>query len=185
MVAALVPWTSASAAHVARIDVRPVQVAPGGVVNVAGPPGWAPTPVSIRWNAIDGEVLGTFPTTPGANASFGPGTVTIPNGAPGIYELVGTQDIPAAQTAVRGVPARARIQVAPGGGSGAVPTQTGTPPLNALETLDEEDGASVPALALVGLGVFAVTLALGLLVGSALRGRAARPSAEPAKLAAS
>ena len=161
----------ASAAHVARLDVRPSQVGAGGEIAVSGPPGWAPSPVSIRWNGVEGEVLGTFPTTSGGNASFGPGTVRIPDVAPGTYELVGVQDVPENQAQVRGVPARARITVT--GAGGAAPRAAAeTPPVQGLRTLREE-GASGPTLALVGVGAFAMTMAAGLLPGWALRRRGA------------
>ena len=160
----------ARAAHVARIDVKPAQVAPGGEITVFGPPSWAPAPVSIRWNSVDGEVLGTFATTPGGNAQWGPGTVKIPNVPPGVYELVGTQEAPASQTALRGVPARARVVVT-GPGGALPPAATETPPLQGLKTLEEE-GAATSTLVLLGGAVFAVTLAAGLLPGWLLRRRA-------------
>lgn len=171
LVITVLPVSGASAAHVARLDVRPAQVAPGGEVTVAGPPGWAPTPVSIRWNAVDGEVLATFETTSGGNASFGPGTVRIPNVPPGIYELVGTQQVPPAQTALRGVPARARLEVTAGGSASRAGEPIGSPPLRAIGSLREEGGTSTSTALLVGVGVFAITLAAGLAAGSALRRR--------------
>lgn len=167
VVLATVQAGGVSAAHVARLDVQPRQVAPGGEIAVSGPPGWAPSPVSIRWNGLDGDVLGTFPTTPGANASFGPGTVRIPNVAPGTYELVGIQDVPGNHPQVRGVPARARITVT--GPGGAVPAASGeTPPVQALRSL-KETSPPAGALLLLALGAFALTLAAGLLGGSAVR----------------
>ena len=149
---------TASAAHVARLDIRPASVAAGGEVTVFGPPGWAPVPVSIRWNALDGDVLGTFPTTPGGNAQFGPGTVKVPNVPPGVYELVGTQEPPETQTALRGVPARARIVVT-GPGGAQPPAAAETAPLTALKTFKETGGASTSSLVLTGLAVFLVTVA--------------------------
>lgn len=163
---------TASAAHVARLDIRPAQVAAGGEVTVFGPPGWAPAPVSIRWNTLDGQVLGTFPTTAGGNASFGPGTVKVPEVPPGVYELVGTQEAPASSTALRGVPARARVTVT-GPGGAAPPLPAGTPPLPALDSLREAGGPSTSSLVLVGMGVFVVTVAAALVPGLALRRRAA------------
>ena len=159
----------ASAAHVARIDIKPAQVAPGGEVTVFGPPSWAPVPVSIRWNSVDGEVLATFTTTSGGNAQWGPGTVRIPDVPPGVYDLVGTQEAPANQTALRGVPARARITVT--GPGGALPAAAKeTPPVNGLTELEEE-GASTSTLVLIGAAVFVLTLAAGLLPGWFLRRR--------------
>lgn len=161
---------AASAAHVARMEVRPAQVAPGGEVSVFGTPSWAPVPVSIRWNSVDGEVLATFPTTSGGNAQWGPGTVKIPDVPPGVYDLVGTQDPPATQVALRGVPARARVVVT--GPSGALPPAAkGTPPMQGLGALKEE-GPKTSSLVLMAAAVFVVTLALGLLPGWILRRRA-------------
>jgi hypothetical protein len=162
---------SASAAHVARLDVRPGSVAPGGEITVFGPPGWAPTPVSIRWNAVDGQVLGTFPATAGGNASFGPGTVRVPDVPPGVYELVGTQEPPETQTALRGVPARARVVVT--GGSGEPPPFAETKPVRALRALKEGGSPSTSSLVLLGLAVFAVTVGAALIPGLAMRRRGA------------
>ena len=162
----------ASAAHVARLDIRPATVAPGGEVTVFGPPGWAPVTVSIRWNGLDGQVLGTFPATPGANASFGPGTVKVPDVPPGVYELVGTQEPAETQTALRGVPARARVVVT-GPGGAQPPAAAGTQPLSGLRTLKEGGGVSTGSLVLVGLVVFAVTVGTALVPALAMRRRAA------------
>ena len=161
-----------SAAHVARLDIRPATVAAGGEVTVFGPPGWAPVPVSIRWNSLDGQVLATFPTTPGGNASFGPGTVKVPDVPPGVYDLVGTQEPPESQTALRGVPARARVVVTGPGGTQPPPAAE-TQPLSALRTLKRSGGPSTANLVLLGVGVFAVTVGAALLPTLAMRRRAA------------
>src|SRR5215207_969801 len=153
LVLAAVHAGTASAAHVARLDIRPAQVAAGGEITIFGPPGWAPVPVAIRWNSVDGQVLGTFPTTPGGNASFGPGTIKVPDVPPGVYNLVGTQEPPETQTALRGVPARARVVVT-GAGGGTPPTVAETQPVHALKTLEEKDGPATSSLVLLGLGVF-------------------------------
>jgi hypothetical protein len=171
LVLAAVHAGTASAAHVARLDIRPGTVAAGGEVTVFGPPGWAPAPVSIRWNTLDGQVLGTFPTTTGGNASFGPGTVRVPDVPPGVYELVGTQDPPATSTALRGVPARARVVVT--SGLGTPPPFPETPPVQALRTLKESGGPATSTLFLLGLGVFAVTVGAALVPGLAMRRRSA------------
>jgi hypothetical protein len=162
----------ASAAHVARHDIRPATVAPGGDVTDIGPPGWAPVTVSIRWNSLDGQVLGTFPATPGANASFGPGTVKVPDVPPGVYDLIGTQEPPDTSTALRGVPARARVVVTGPGGALPAPAAE-TPPLDALRTLKKSGGASTANLVLVGLAVFAVTVGAALVPTLVMRRRAA------------
>lgn len=160
---------AASAAHVARMEIRPVQVAPGDEVAVFGTPSWAPVPVSVRWNSVDGEVLATFPTTSGGNAQWGPGMVKIPDVPPGIYDLVGTQEAPATQTALRGVPARARVVVT-GPGGALPPAAKETPPIKGIRALGEE-GPETSNLLLVAAAVFVVTLALGLIPGWILRRR--------------
>ncbi|HET7720221.1 MAG TPA: hypothetical protein VFK43_09660, partial [Acidimicrobiales bacterium] len=162
----------ASAAHVARLDIRPGTVAAGGEITVFGPPGWAPAPVSIRWNSLDGQVLGTFPTTPGGNASFGPGTVKVPDVPPGVYELVGTQEPPESSTALRGVPARARVVVTGPGGAQPAPAAE-TQPLRGLKTLKESGGPSTANLVLVGVAIFALTVGAALVPTLATRRRAA------------
>lgn len=161
-----------SAAHVARLDIRPAAVAAGGEITVFGPPGWAPAPVSIRWNSLDGQVLGTFPTTPGGNASFGPGTVKVPDVPPGVYELIGTQEPPATSTALRGVPARARVVVT-GPGGAQPPAAAETEPLSGLKTLKESGGPSTTTLFLLGLVLFAVTIGAAMVPALASRRRAA------------
>jgi hypothetical protein len=163
---------SASAAHVARLDVRPATVAAGGEITIFGPPGWAPVPVSIRWNSVDGQVLGTFPTTPGGNASFGPGTVKVPDVPPGIYDLVGTQEPAETSTALRGVPARARVTVT-GPGGGAPPDERETAPVASLKELKETGGPSTSTLVLLGLVVCAGTVAAAAIPVLAIRRRAA------------
>lgn len=161
----------ASAAHVARMEIRPTQVAPGGEVAVNGTPSWAPVPVSVRWNSVDGEVLATFETTTGGNAQWGPGTVRIPDVPPGVYDLVGTQEAPANQLALRGVPARARVVVT-GPGGALPPAAEETPPVQSLRALKEE-GPETSTLVLLAVAAFVMTLALGLFPGWLLRRRAA------------
>jgi len=170
MALATVHAGAASAAHVARMEVKPAQVAPGGEVAVYGTPSWAPAPVSIHWNSVDGEVLATFPTTAGANAQWGPGTVKVPDVPPGVYDLVGTQEAPANQLALRGVPARARVIVT-GPGGALPPEAVGTPPLRSLGSLREE-GPTTANLVLLAGAAFVVTMAVGLLPGWILRRRA-------------
>lgn len=173
LVLAAVHAGTASAAHVARLDIRPPSVAPGGEITIFGPPGWAPVPVSIRWNAVDGQVLGTFPTTTGGNASFGPGTVKVPDVPPGTYELVGTQEPAETSTALRGVPARARVVVT-GPGRGDPPAARETAPVPGLKELKETGGPSTSTLVLLGLVVCAATAAAALIPGLAMRRRATR-----------
>ena len=78
--------------------------------------------------------------------------------------------MPENQPQVRGVPARARITVT-GAGGAAPPAVSETPPVQGLRTL-KETGASAATMTLLAAGAFVLTLAAGLLGGSAMRRRA-------------
>lgn len=163
LAAVLIPAGVASAAHVARLDVSPQQVAPGGEVTVSAAPsgGYGPSDVTIRWDSLDGPILGTFPSDP-----FGPEVVTIPDDAtPGKHVLIADQEVSAEDTGVRGIPARAVIEVIgrSGDNSGAAPedrrTADALPPLATLRT----GGVNPWTLLSVALVPFAATLATAFL----------------------
>lgn len=152
----------ASAAHVARLDVTPTQVAPGGQVTVAAAPsgGYGDAEVTVSWDSLDGPVLGTFPSDP-----FGPETVTIPADAtPGRHVLIADQVVGEEGTGVRGIPARAAIEVIGPGGlvSDAVqaPNPAALPHLASLAA----DGANPWALATIALLALVATVAGGMVV---------------------
>ena len=87
--AVLLPMNAAWAPHVAQLQVTPTQFKAGDTVGVFGPNGYGTAnPVEIRFDAVDGPVLGSFKTTGGGFATWGPGTVVIPADAtPGIHTL--------------------------------------------------------------------------------------------------
>lgn len=164
--------TPAFAPHVAQLQVTPASVAPGGTVTVWGPRAYAPdSTVEIRFNAADGPLLGTFPTDDQFYATWGPGEVTIPAGLePGEYLLFATQDLTEEEAYVRGVPARAVIQVAAPGVAAPV---AGAPLLQeragvfAVEPrpaglVVEQGSPGVGALALLAAGVAAAAVVLGV-----------------------
>lgn len=159
----------ASAAHVARLDVQPSSVEPGGEIAVRGHPGFAPASVNLHWDGLDGPVLATLPTEGERQAEFGPETVTVPADVePGTYELVAGQEVPEGATP-RGVPARARVQVVGPGTEGVASddaetqaASSGTPRLASLQQSQPPDGTT---LGLIGAGAALVTVVIGLLAG--------------------
>lgn len=144
----------AYAPHVAQMQVNPGTAKPGQEVSVFGPRGYGKTnPVEIRWDAVDGPVLGTFQPNSEGFAQWGPGTITIPADAkPGTHTLFVTQNLAADETHIRGVPVRTIIQIADANGAVPVVGQE----LNQLQPrtdeLIEDEPVSTGTLVLVALG---------------------------------
>ncbi len=107
----LIPVSAAWAPHVAQLVVTPTTFKAGDTVGVFGPNGYGSTnPVEIRWDAVDGPVLGSFRTTGGGFATWGPGTVTIPADAkPGIHTLWATQVLVESEKLIRGMPTKTLV----------------------------------------------------------------------------
>ena len=166
----------AFAPHVAQLQVKPAQMRPGDRVTVYGPNGYGDNPVSVRFNAVDGPVLGTFTPDMTGYSAWGPGEVTIPaETRPGRYFLFATQELAPAETHIRGVPAKAEISVL---GPGGPPLLAEAPPPVADTRVGvlEREAVSGGRLALVALGVLGAALfvagAAALAAGQ--RGRAQR-----------
>lgn len=159
--------TPATAAHVARLDVSPTQVAPGGQVTVSAAPsgGYGDAEVTVRWDSLDGPVLGTFPSDP-----FGPEAVTIPaDAAPGRHVLIADQVVGEDGTGVRGIPARAAIEVIGAGGEAPDAEQAPNPAaLPHLASLSG-DGANPWVLATISLLALVATVAAGAMVARRAR----------------
>jgi hypothetical protein len=147
----------AHAPHVAQLQVTPDQVRPGDTVSVFGPRGYGKTnPVEIRLDSETGPVLGSFQPDQQRFAQWGPGTVTIPaDTPPGRHQLVATQELPDVDAGIRGIPARAVIEVLGPGGAPALgaPLAEPTPPRTTGIEVRDNDGVPVGAVVLVGLGV--------------------------------
>lgn len=169
--AVAIPAAPAFAPHVAQLLADPVRVQPGDEVTVWGPAGFGATnPVEIRLGSPDAPVLGSFPTDGGFYAAFAAGTVTIPTDTePGFYTLYATQELEPNEAHIRGLPARAVIQVVSGDAAG---TSVGAPVVEGgdgifpagvrPESLAVEDsGPSLPLL---------IALAAGVAVAAALAG---------------
>ena len=157
----LLPASAAWAPHVAQLVVTPTEFKAGDTVGVFGPNGYGSTnPVEIRWDAVDGPVLGSFRTTGGGFATWGPGTVTIPADAkPGIHTLWVTQKLEETEKLIRGMPAKTLVTVLNADGSRPALGQDLTPQIETRPTdLVEDEAVGTGALVLVGLGVAGVAM---------------------------
>ena len=159
--AGLVSALPAYAPHVAQMQVTPSTAKPGQSVTVFGPRGYGATnPVQVRWDKVDGPVLGEFRTRETGFAMWGPEQITIPGDAkPGIHYLWVTQKLEPSETIQRGIPVQTVIQISDA--NGAVPlvgesltSQTEPRP----GAFVEEDSAGTGALILVGLGAAGVAM---------------------------
>lgn len=158
---------TAWAPHVAQLLAEPRVVSPGDTVTVTGTRGYgAEQPVDIRLDSIDGPVLATFETDSQFFAAFGPGEVTIPaDTEPGNHVLVATQVLDEEDSHIRGVPARAAIEVIGPGGQPALGAPLAQPVEPRPVELAEEDQAGIGSLVLVGFGVAGVAMFAAAMVG--------------------
>lgn len=141
-----------------NLIVTPQSVAAGGTVAVSGISWNKEFPVVIRFDALDGPVLGTFQPDPDTRRLAG--SVTLPTDlAPGNYVLIGTQQSAEGQNAI--IPARALVSVEGAGGApvlGAALTSAGATDRPA--GLAVSDPVGTGSLLLTGLGAAGVALFL-------------------------
>lgn len=170
---------TAWAPHVAQLLVEPRVVSPGDTVTVTGTRGYgAEQAVDIRLDGIDGPVLGTFQTDDQFFAAFGPVEVTIPGDiSPGAHTLVATQVLDAEDSHIRGVPARAAIDVVGPGGPPAVDPALAEPVEPRPDELAVEDEVGTGALVLVALGVAGVAMFAAAMVALVAARRSSTPEA--------
>ncbi len=143
------------APHVASMQVTPGTAKPGETVGVFGPRGYgAANPVQVRWEKVDGPVLGEFPTRESGFAMWGPGTITIPADAkPGVHDLWVTQKLEPSETILRGIPVRTVIQISDANGQIPLLGAPLTPQIEARPgDLVEKESAGNGALLMVALG---------------------------------
>lgn len=164
--AVVLPATAAWAPHVPQFNVDPAQARPGQEVTVAGTRGYGFTnPVEVRFDSPEGPVLGSFQPTKEGYAAWGPGTIVIPaDTAPGRHTLYATQQLEAFEDHIRGIPAKAVIEVVGPGGAPLAGESLAPTGEEGAADLVKSDGESVLPLVLTGLGV----AALALLVGGAV-----------------
>ncbi len=178
----VVPATAAWAPHVPQLLIAPGQARPGDQVAVSGTRGYGYTnPVEIHLDAVDGPLLGSFRPDTQVYAAWGPGTITIPaDTKPGTYTLFATQKLTEVEQHIRGVPARATIEVIGAGGPPVAGRPLVTPGDTGTNTLVKRHGPSGAAYVLVGLGVAGLAMFVAG-VGSVVAGRRRTASAEAAR----
>lgn len=157
-------------AHNARMDIAPAVVEPGGEITVEGLWNFADTPVELRWDGLEGEVLATVDS----EGSFGPETITIPDADPGAYVLVANQDVPRDHRGAKAIPARALVLVAePGAPAGDAEVATGDEARDVplVSTVQEQQPPGLGALLGVGLATAVVAIVVGVGVAGLTRRR--------------
>ena len=176
---ALLPVSTAWAPHVAQLQVTPTTFKAGDTVTVFGPRGYGQTnPVEIRWDSVDGPVLGSFKTVETGFAMWGPGTVTIPADAkPGVHTMWATQKLEESEKLIRGMPAKTLVQVLNPDGSAPALGVDLTPQLEQRPAdLVEDESVGTGALVLAGLGVAGLAMfAAGAAALMSSRRRAGTP----------
>ena len=156
--------TAFACANLASAKLSRAAATPGTQVSFMGRnfnSNAAASPVTIRWNGRNGQVLAT--ARPASNGKVST-TFRVPNARPGYYVLVATQTGPNGRPA-SGTPGRAPLRVARRSSSSTVvvaPVTTG-------------GGPSVPQALPIGLGISAFML-LGGLTAMAVRRRRSEPS---------
>lgn len=165
------------------LKVDPAQARPGQEVALSGFSYNGSLPIVVRFNALDGPVLGTFEPVEGrfGDPELLAGKVTIPAGTkPGNYVLIATQSAPDGSLAQ--VPVRAVVTV----------TSSGAVPILGEDLLAVDAGRPVGptvtrgtpgtgALVLVALGAAGLALFLG---GAATVAAGRRGNAVPAPVRA-
>lgn len=174
VIAAATAWACVSGPS---LNLSTVNAKPGQEVQISGRDFNKVDPVAVRWNALDGPVLGTFETVAATGNAFGrsfDGRITVPADAKaGSYVLIATQTNPEGKMSQ--MPVRALLTVTPEGGAqpivGAAPSQTDRQ--DRLVTSDDSIGGGT--LALVALGVAGV----GMFIAGMAALFAGRPTSAP------
>jgi len=156
------------------LEVIPRQANAGSEVTLKGV-SYNRNPVVVRFNALDGPVIGTIQPTGGTGTSSNwnlEGTVSLPADAkPGNYVLVATQ--PSTDGKLTQIPTRGLVSI-----SGTTPPVVGAPlgtePVERPVGLVKADSVSTGAKVLVGLGVAGVAM---FLAGIAALAASRRPAA--------
>lgn len=135
--------------------VEPRSTPAGGQVAISGISWNGDLPVVVRFNALDGPVLGEFQPDPATDRLAG--SVTIPQGtAPGNYVLIGTQQTADGKQAI--IPSRALVSVQGAGGAPVLGAPLVTSGAERPVGLVESDPVSTGSLVLAGVGVAGVAL---------------------------
>ncbi len=132
----------------------PQVVGAGETVAISGISWNADLPVVVRFDALNGPILGTFPVDQDTDALAG--SVQIPAGtAPGNHVLVATQSEDGENVII---PSRALVTVAGPGGAPVLGAPLAGSDANRPVGLAEAGSASTQALILAGVGAAGVAL---------------------------
>jgi hypothetical protein len=163
------------------LNLNPATVKPGQEVALSGFSYKGDLPIVVRFNALDGLVLGSFDPAPGrfGDNELLTAKVTIPADAkPGSYVLIATQSAPDGSLAQ--VPVRALVTVTTNGGSPALGAPVARPELGRpVGPARTESPVSTWALVLVGLGAAGVALAVAGIATLLAGRRGPEPEAVP------
>lgn len=167
------------------LNLNPSTVKPGQEVTLSGFSYNGSLPIVVRFNALDGPILGTF--TPEEGRFGDPeslvGTVTIPaDTKPGSYILIATQSNPDGSLAQ--VPVRALLTVAPNGSPAVGAPVIQPEPGRVVGPERTAASVSVWSLVLFGLGSGGVAMfvvGVGTIMAGRRRGAAAAPQPARAK----
>ncbi len=150
------------------LQATPQNVAAGSEVQISGITYNEDLPVVVRFDALDGPVLGEFTVDEDHNLE---GSVTIPAATPpGNYVLIATQPGPDASAAI--IPSRALVSVVGDGGAPALGTPLADTLTDRTPGLAKTDPVGTGSLVLAGIGVAGVALFLagaGVLLSSGSR----------------
>ncbi len=157
LVAAAAAWACIAGP---TLRLNPTQVKPGEEVTLTGFSYKAELPIVVRFNALDGPVLGTFMPSGGrfGEDEFLNGKVTIPpDTKPGNYVLIATQATPDGNLAQ--IPVRALVSVTGPNGAPVLGAPVAQPELGRpVGPARTESSVSTAALLLVGVGAAGVGL---------------------------
>ncbi|MDQ4068279.1 MAG: hypothetical protein M3203_02180 [Actinomycetota bacterium] len=176
--AAAVLFSAAAWACIAgpTLDVTPRQATAGSEVAVKGV-SYNRNPVVVRFNALDGPVLGTIEPTGGTGTSSNwnlEGRVTLPADArPGNYVLIATQ--PSTDGKLTQIPTRALVSIT-GATAPIVGEPLATEPVERPVGLVEADSVSTATKVLIGVGVAGVAM---FMAGIAALVASRRPATAP------
>lgn len=135
---------------------NPQDVTAGQEVQISGITYNEDLPVIVRFNALDGPVLGEF--TVGEDRALA-GSVTIPAGTqPGNYVLIATQPGAGGDQAI--IPTRALVRVVGAGGAPALGAPLAEVAADRPTGLAQTDPVSTGSLVLAAVGVAGVALFL-------------------------
>ncbi len=160
------------------LNLNPTQVKAGGEVSLSGFSYNGELPIVVRFNALDGPVLGTFTPADGrfGDPEFLVGKVKIPaDTKPGSYVIFAVQYGKDGQLAQ--VPVRALLTVTSVGGAPVIGAPSNVPEVGrSVGLVRHESSAGTAALIFVGLGA---ALIVGLIAWVAAVGPVRR-GAQPA-----